>query len=324
MKTLTITGVTVVGSAVTLTGVLSDTTFGSPAVQVSVPDSPVGNTKWWRVIRLSNQAVFCQRNGSNPAAITLPSIALIARALEPTLSWPPVISTQPVAVSCVHASTAAVFTVVAVSEDAASQTYLWQYADATVKATATISVLESTAPTDGDTVTIGNKIYTFKTALTLSTSPNEVLIGVSAATALDNLKAAVNRGTLVAGVGDGTGSGTLYGSETLQHTQVTATTNTDTTQLFEAIVAGEAANAYAVSTDSDHLSWATTTLVNGGWASAATGSPTPINGCQYTGYQTFQLTCTPTTTGQTGILHRCVVTNLSGIRYTDSVALTIT
>ncbi len=62
-------------------------------------------------------------------------------------------------------------------------------------ATYATGVLTSTgtAPSDGDTVTVGSTTYTFRT--TLSTSPrtrNEVLIGVSAAVALDNLKLAIN------------------------------------------------------------------------------------------------------------------------------------
>ena len=56
------------------------------------------------------------------------------------------------------------------------------------------------------------------------------------------------------------------------------------------------------------------------WASA-TGT---INGTAYTNSTTAALTCTPTTTGQTGKLHRCAITNASGTTYTTSVALTIT
>lgn len=431
MKTITITGVSVVGSAVTLTGVISDATFSNPAVQTSIPDVPVNNRKWWRTVRVSDQAVFCQRNGVRPAvdpvAITIPSVSLIGRTLNPMLSYPPLISAQPsdaatafakavltsngtiptdgdqVVVAnktytakttltptegqvlingsaanflinlkravdhtgtpdtdykCAAANTqarggtitattlefvslivgtapnaypstttasprltysaatflgglaAAQFVVVAASEDSSAQTYLWQYADVSVKATATITS-DATAPSDGDTVTIGNKTYTFKTALTLSTSANQVLIAGSAANALQNLKRAI----------DHTGTpGTDYGSETLEHTQVDGSTLTATQLTVVAVTAGETANTYAVSTASDHLSWATPTLVNGGW-STASGT---VSGCAYTNGTTFTLTCTPTTTGQNGVLHRCAITNLSGIRYTDSVTLGIT
>ena len=63
------------------------------------------------------------------------------------------------------------------------------------------------------------------------------------------------------------------------------------------------------------------------WANA-TGT---INGTVYTNNTTATLPCTPTTTGQTGFLHRCVVTDnagsyglTNGSITTNAVALTIT
>lgn len=206
---------------------------------------------------------------------------------------------------------AAVFTVVATSEDSGSQTYVWQAEDVTTYAAGTLTS-DTVAPADGDTVTIGNKTYTFKTALTASTTPNEVLIAGSAANALDNLKHAI----------DNTGTpGTDYGSETLEHTQVNGSTLSATSLVVVAVTAGDAANLYATTENSDHLSWGDPTLINGGWATA-TGT---INGCAYSGGTTFQLTCTPTTTGQTGVLHRCQIRNVVGTATNSSeVALTIT
>lgn len=113
---------------------------------------------------------------------------------------------------------------------------------------------DATAPEDGDTVTIGGVTYTFKTALTSATAANEVLIGVSAATALDNLKSAINKTA---------GGGTTYGSLTSAHPTVTATTNTDTTQVVSAIVTGTGGNAIATTEVSDHLSWGAGTLAGG-------------------------------------------------------------
>ena len=104
-----------------------------------------------------------------------------------------------------------------------------------VKASQTLTS-DATAPTDGDTVTIGNKTYTFKT--TLTPTEGQVLIGGSAAAALDNLKAAVNH----AGTPD-----TDYKCAAA-HTQVEATTNTNTTQLFVALDAGTAGNAFVSTT----------------------------------------------------------------------------
>ena len=114
-----------------------------------------------------------------------------------------------------------------------------------VAAAATLTS-DGTAPADGDKVTIGTKVYTFKTAL--STEPaveGEVLIGASAAAALDNLKSAVNH--------EGT-AGTDY-TCAAAHPDVEATDNTDTTQKFVARVKGTAGNAIAVAETSDHLTW---------------------------------------------------------------------
>lgn len=112
---------------------------------------------------------------------------------------------------------------------------------------------DGTAPADNDTVTIDGHVYTFKTALT--PAANEVLIGADAAAALDNLKAAINAGA---------GSGTLYGAGTVAHATVTATTNTDTTQVVEAKTAGSAGNSLATTESSSHLSWGAATLAGGG------------------------------------------------------------
>lgn len=73
---------------------------------------------------------------------------------------------------------------------------------------------------NNETVTIGGVVYTFKTALTASTTAYEVLIGAAATNSLDNLKAAIN----------GTGTpGTDYGSMTPIHPTVTAGTKTAST-----------------------------------------------------------------------------------------------
>jgi len=100
---------------------------------------------------------------------------------------------------------------------------------------------DATAPSDTDTVTIDTKVYTFKTALT--PVEGEVLIGISAATALDNLAAAINH--------TGT-AGTDYSCAAV-HPTVVATTNTDTTQLIAAKVKGVAGDLIALKESSDHL-----------------------------------------------------------------------
>jgi hypothetical protein len=110
-----------------------------------------------------------------------------------------------------------------------------------------------TAPANGATVTIGTRVYTFQTVLT--NVAGNVLIGGSAAIALDNLKSAVNR--------DAGTAGTAYAAATTAHPDVEATTNDNTTQLFVAKVAGVAGNSIAVTDTSDTLSFPTTTLTGG-------------------------------------------------------------
>jgi hypothetical protein len=120
------------------------------------------------------------------------------------------------------------------------------------------SVLTSngTAPSDGETVTIGATVYTFKTALTPTAF--EVLIGASAAEALDNLKSAINAGA---------GAGTTYATGTTAHPDVVATDNADTTQKVVAREPGTANNDDDTLEDSATLSWADTTLGGGTGAS---------------------------------------------------------
>lgn len=110
---------------------------------------------------------------------------------------------------------------------------------------------DGTAPSDGDAVTIGGKTYTFKTALT--PTEGEVLIGASAAAALDNLKSAVNH--------EGTPDTDYSCAEA--HPDVEATTNTDTTQVFVAKVKGVAGDLIKTEESSDHLSFGAENLENG-------------------------------------------------------------
>lgn len=140
-----------------------------------------------------------------------------------------------------------------------SKTYTFKTTLSGVRATGTLTS-DATAPSDGDTVTIGNKTYTFKTALSAGpTVANEVLIGVSAAVSLDNLKSAIN-GTA--------GEGSTYSTGTVAHTQVRATTNTDTTQVIEALAIGTAGNSIATTENGTHTSFGAATLT-GGAASVA-------------------------------------------------------
>lgn len=119
-----------------------------------------------------------------------------------------------------------------------------------VKATATLTS-DATDVSDADTVTIGSTVYRFKSTMAQA---YDVQIGGTAAISLDNLKAAINA----------TGTpGVEYFAGTIAHPTVTATTNTDTTQVIEAITGGTAGNAIVTTEVSTHLSWGGATMAGG-------------------------------------------------------------
>jgi len=113
------------------------------------------------------------------------------------------------------------------------------------------NVFESTET--ADTLSFGDTVF----AGGVDPVANEVLIGASAAIALDNLKLAVNGSAR-------TDQAEEYSTGTIAHPTIDATTNTDTTQLFVAKVVGTAPNAYPTEETSAHLSFADTTLGGAG------------------------------------------------------------
>lgn len=141
-----------------------------------------------------------------------------------------------------------------------NRTYTFKTALTGVKATGLLTS-DATAPSDGDTVTIEGKTYTFKTTLSNPAQMNEVLIGISAAVALDNLKLAINGGsTNYPTAADASDMGTTWSTGTTRHSLVNATTNTNTTQLVEANGYGTAANQYSLAETSSHLAWGASTM----------------------------------------------------------------
>jgi hypothetical protein len=120
-----------------------------------------------------------------------------------------------------------------------------------VKATGTLTS-NNTNVSNNDTVTIGTKTYTFKTALT--PTEGEVLIGGSADASLLNLIRAINH--------SGT-AGTDY-SVAVANTQVTAATSvTSHTFAVTAIVGGTGGNSIASTETAATLSWGATALAGG-------------------------------------------------------------
>lgn len=115
------------------------------------------------------------------------------------------------------------------------------------------SISYTTAPLDSETVTIGSRVYTFKTALT--PLANEVLIGLDEDTAFDNLAHAIN----------GTGTpGVNYAAATLVNADVTAV-NAPSTNTFTvtAKVLGTVANSIATTDTLTTDSWGAATLAGG-------------------------------------------------------------
>ena len=124
-------------------------------------------------------------------------------------------------------------------------------------ATGTLTSNAST-PTDGDTITIGNKTYTLKT--TLGTTEGQVLIGGSAANALANLKKAINFDSA-----DGVHPANTKYYCAAAHTQVSAGTLGATTLVVNALTAGFAGNVATtkITATTAHLSWGAATLTGG-------------------------------------------------------------
>lgn len=113
---------------------------------------------------------------------------------------------------------------------------------------------DATIPTDGDTVTIGGQVYTYRTALSNSgNTPYEVLIGANTTASLANLKSAL-AGTA--------GSGTTYGAGTPINADVTAGTATATTLALTATNKAYG-NTVPTTETSSHLSFGAATLTTG-------------------------------------------------------------
>lgn len=135
------------------------------------------------------------------------------------------------------------------------------YALSGATAATTVLTSDGTKPTAADTVTIGTVTYTFRAAVT--TTANEVLIGVSALTALSNLVDAVN-------LADG-GAAITYGSATAVNPDASGAITTALTATFTASAAGVGGNSLASTEASTHLSFAHATFTGG-----AGSNPSPL------------------------------------------------
>lgn len=98
----------------------------------------------------------------------------------------------------------------------------------------------------------------------------------------------------------------------------------NTQPVADSCVASSTAATFTVADASSELAatyaWEYSANGTSGWT-ACSGT---VNGCAYSGGTTATLTCTPTTTGQTGYYHRCTITNAIGATVSESAILTIT
>jgi len=121
-------------------------------------------------------------------------------------------------------------------------------------------------PANNETVTLGSRIYTFKT--TLTGAANEVKVGTAATDSLDNLKAAVNGAA---------GAGTTYGVGTVAHADVIAGAKDATSIVFVARLAGTAGDSIATTETS-----ATALSFGGATLSGGAGDPTGFKQMNWT------------------------------------------
>jgi hypothetical protein len=118
--------------------------------------------------------------------------------------------------------------------------------------------LTGTTIANGNTVTIGGKVYTFRTVISLA---YDVLVGATDSDSLDNLIAAINGGA---------GAGSTYGTGTVAHPDVSAAAGAGDTLDATARVAGTLANGIGTSATLSAGTWGAATLT-GGLAAVATG-----------------------------------------------------
>lgn len=137
---------------------------------------------------------------------------------------------------------------------------------------------DNTNVANTETVTIGSKVYTFKTALT--PTEGEVLIGADADGSLLNLIRAINH----------SGTPNTDYKVAAANTQVTAATSvTAHAFVVTAITPGTGGNAIATTETSAHLSWGGAVLATGGTAiSAATARVITANNNYGTAFDVFQ------------------------------------
>ncbi len=111
--------------------------------------------------------------------------------------------------------------------------------------------------TTGSTVTIGTRVYTWRTTLTASSPVNEVLIGATRAESAFNLHSAINGAA---------GAGSLYSGGTTPHPLVDShawTSGADPTVLVRSRTAGYEGNTIVTTETDANTAWGAVTLLEG-------------------------------------------------------------
>lgn len=128
MITLTVTSVTIVGSAITIEGTLAtDASFASPSRLTTVYSPPVGYPAESRAFRLTNNGMSVKTTEVQAVMIPLSELSKIAVACENDLSFAPRIASGPSSAS-VETAAEGTFTCSYATELALSANK-WQYAE---------------------------------------------------------------------------------------------------------------------------------------------------------------------------------------------------
>lgn len=160
---------------------------------------------------------------------------------------------------------------------------------------------------NGETVTIGATVYTWRTVLTAAA--NDVLIGASASASLDNLIVAINR----------TGAaGTAYSEATTRHASVTAAAGAGDTMTVTAITAGTAGNGIGTTETMASGSFGAGTLLTGANYTVTAMTDTDFPGASSIAFGDGYILFTVPDSGQWGILGLYDVTTYDALDFTTA------
>lgn len=292
--------------SVSVTAQLTETTWVTPAQQVSVLQRPVA--AFPRTLMLTSDGVYLVRWEPGVAlrvGIDDESLGRVAASCNRGLTPSPRITTNPSNITLVAGGAAGQLSGAATAELAL--TYQWELEH---KARAVLTWDGVSGPNAGDTVTIDGKTYTFKTSLT--PTEGEVLLAGGGTAALLNLARAINR----------TGTPGVDYYVAAAHSTVRASAAVTANAItVAALAAGAAGNGLAVSEAATGLAWDSATLTGG-------GSWVPVSGTLYDLTHTNPTSATLTVQASgplgTGMRYRLVAMNAAGWGVSGVAIVTVT